>query len=86
MYSTQQLTGNSGPVRLSKVLVVLMILLVAITGALACGISAGCDSCGLVIGSLWGRRLTGGITDHVGLEPNSQGDPRVQQEAVPLRP
>jgi hypothetical protein len=36
----------------SKALVVLMLLLVAITGALAYGISAGCDSCGPVMASL----------------------------------
>jgi len=65
MYSTQQLTGNSCPshervsilVHLSKVFVVLMIQLVAITGALAYGISAGCDSCGPIMTSLWGVAL-----------------------------
>jgi hypothetical protein len=65
MYSTLLLTGNSGPaineggilVHLSKALVVLMILLVAIAGALAYGISAGCDYCGPVMASLWGIAL-----------------------------
>jgi hypothetical protein len=44
-------------VHLSKALVVLMMLLVAITGALAYGISSGCDYCGPVIASLWGVAL-----------------------------
>jgi hypothetical protein len=44
-------------VNLSKAVVVLMILLLAITGALAYGISAGCDYCGQVMASLWGVAL-----------------------------
>jgi hypothetical protein len=70
-------------VHLSKALVMLMILLVAVTGALAYGISSGCDDCGPMIASLWGVAL-GGITDHLGLEPKIQGGSRVHQEAVPL--
>jgi hypothetical protein len=65
MYSTNYLPETAGLprnegnilVHLSKAVVVLIILLVAITGALAYGISAGCDSCGPVMASLWGVAL-----------------------------
>jgi hypothetical protein len=44
-------------VHVSKAGVVLMMLLLAITGVLAYGISAGCDSCGPAMASLWGVAL-----------------------------